>query len=69
MIMKKVSERKKKRKDDNNLIHKEKDPNTFKSKQNIKPEKENHELSPIALMKHRIEEMNRKLFEKRNQRK
>ena len=31
-------------------------------KQNIKPDLENQELSPIALMRHRIEEMNRKLL-------
>ncbi len=51
------------------MIIEEKNQNTFKSKQNIKLDKEKQELSPIALMKHRIEEMHKKLFEKRNQRK
>ena len=52
-----------------NMMLEEKNLNSFSSKPNIKHEKEMHELSPIALMKHRIEEMYRKLFEKRNQRK
>lgn len=56
-------------KEKNDMILEEKYQNTFKSKQNIKLEKEKQELSPIALMQHRIEEMHRKLFEKRNQRK
>ena len=67
--MKIDSERKKNQKENSDMMFEEKNQNTFKSKQNIKPEKEKQELSPIALMKHRIEEMHRKLFEKRIQRK
>ena len=67
--MKKFSKEGKKQKEKNEMILEEKNQNTFKSKQNIKLEKEKQELSPIALMQHRIEEMHRKLFEKRNQRK
>jgi len=48
---------------------KEKNLNTFSSKSNIKLENEEQELSPIALMQHRIEEMHRKLFENHNLRK
>ena len=46
-----------------------KNQNTFSSKPNIILEKETQELSPIDIMKHRIDEMNKKLFEKRNRRK
>jgi hypothetical protein len=51
------------------MILEEKNLNTFSSKPNLKPDNEEQELSPIALMKHRIEEMHRKLFEKRDLRK
>ena len=51
------------------MIIEEKNPNIFSSKPNINPEDEEHELSPIDLMQHRIEEMHRKLFENRNLRK
>ena len=67
--MKKILERKKKLKENESMILEEKNLNTFNSKPNIKLEKEKQELSPIALMEHRIEEMHRKLFEKRNQKK
>ena len=67
--MKKVSERKKKQTEIDCMILDEKNLNTFSSKPNLKPDNEDQELSPIALMKHRIEEMHRKLFERRNLRK
>jgi hypothetical protein len=67
--MKKVSERKKKQTENDCMILEEKNLNTFSSKPNLKPDNEEQELSPIALMKHRIEEMHRKLFEKRDLRK
>ncbi|MHA1645991.1 MAG: hypothetical protein ACTSVL_00320 [Promethearchaeota archaeon] len=47
----------------------EKNLNTFSSLPNIDLKKKNQDLSPIALMEHRIEEMHKKLFEKRNLRK
>ena len=68
MIMKKDSERKRKQKENDSMMLEEKNLNSFSSKPNIKLEKEKQGLSPIALMEHRIEEMHRKLFEKRNQR-
>jgi len=67
--MKEVSEKKKKQMKIDSMILEEKNLNTFSSKPNINLEKEEQELSPIALMKHRIEEMHRKLFEKHNLRK
>jgi len=67
--MKKVSEKRKKQEENDNMKLEENSLNTFSSLPNIKLEKKNQELSPIALMEHRIEEMHRKLFEKRNQRK
>jgi len=69
MNMKKVSEKKMKQTEIDSMILEEKNLNTFSSKPNIKHEKKEQELSPIALMKHRIEEMHRKLFEKRDLRK
>ena len=41
----------------------------LKQEQTLNHKEEKTTLSPIALMKYRIEEMNRKLSEKRNQRK
>lgn len=67
--MKKIFERKKKLEENDNMMLEKKNQITFSSKPNNKLEKEKHGLSPIALMEHRIEEMHRKLFEKRNQRK
>ena len=67
--MKKVSKKEKKQTEKDNMILEEQDHNSFSAKKNIQLEKENQELSPIALMRHRVEEMNRKLSEKRNQRK
>ena len=69
MNMKKVSEKRKKQKENDSMMLEERNLNSFSSKPNIKLEKEKQELSPIALMKQRIEEMHRKLFEKRIQRK
>ena len=67
--MKKVSKKEKKQTENNNIMLEKQQQNSFSAKQNIPLEKENQELSPIALMRHRIEEMNRKLLENRNQRK
>ena len=67
--MKKVLERRRKLRENDNMMLEEKNLNCFSSKPNIKLEKEEQELSPIALMKHRIEKMHRKLFEKRDLRK
>ena len=67
--MKKILERKKKLKEKDSMILDERNQNTFSSKPNTKLEKQKQELSPIATMEHRIEEMHKKLFEKRNQRK
>ena len=69
MIMKKVLERRMKQNEIDSMMLEEKNLNTFSSKPNIKLENEKQELSPIALMEHRIEEMYRMLFERRNQRK
>nr|QEE17242.1 hypothetical protein DSAG12_03074 [Candidatus Prometheoarchaeum syntrophicum] len=65
--MKEVSKKVKKLTETNKKILKDQPQNSFSAKQKIKIENENQELSPIALMRHRIEEMNRKLLEKRNQ--
>ncbi len=67
--MKKVSKKRKKQEKNDSMHLEENSLSTFSSLPNIKLEKKNQELSPIALMEHRIEEMHRKLFEKRNQRK
>lgn len=69
MNMKEVSEKKKKKTEIDSMILEEKNLNTFSSKPNIKLDNGEQELSPIALMQHRIEEMHRKLFENRNLRK
>ena len=65
--MKKDSEKKKNQKENSKLIFEKKNTNTFNAKANSNLQKKSQELSPIALMKYRIEEMNRKLYEKRNQ--
>ena len=67
--MKKVPKKEKKKTENENMVLEEQQKYSFRVKQNIQLEKENQELSPIALMRHRIEEMNRILLEKRNQRK
>ena len=67
--MKKVSKKEKNHKENDKMMLEKQQQNSFSAKQNIQLEKENQELSPIALMRHRIEEMNRKLLEKRNLRK
>lgn len=67
--MKKSSKEGENQKRKNEMMLEEKNPKLIDSKLNIKIQKEKQELSPIALMKHRIEEMNKILFEKRNQRK
>ncbi len=66
---------KKNSKDGNNqmekdlMMNEENEPKPINSDLNIKHNKQNQGLSLIAQMKYRIEEMNKKLFEKRNQRK
>ncbi len=67
--MKKDSEKKKNQKENSKLIFEEKNLNTFNANRNTNLPKEKQELSTIDLMKYRIEEMNKKLLEKRNQRK
>ena len=65
--MKKVSKKEKKPTENDNKLEEQQQQNSFSAKLNNHLIKETPELSPIELMKYRIEEMNRKLLENRNQ--
>ena len=65
--MKKVSKKKKLTENDTMMLD-EQQQNSFSAKPNNQLGEDQQELSPIELMKHRIEEMNRKLLEMSKQR-
>ena len=65
--MKKVSKKKKLTENDTMMLD-EQQQNSFSAKINNQLGNDQEDLSPIELMKHRIEEMNRKLLEMSRQR-